>query len=111
MSGLVFSSKATLTIFYGQRALQHVEMVSDKKKKQPSSFYFYFFLQHAKKKWIFLVGSVYKLVYICQNWPIFSDISQQGNFILFYFFSDKAKICLSESVDRKIYWVWPKQPE
>ncbi len=35
--------------------------------------------------------------------PFFSDMSQQGNFILFYLFSpDKAKICLSGSVDRKL---------
>ncbi len=44
---IVFCPQATLTIFYGQRLLRHVEMVSDKKKKQPFSFYFYFFLLHA----------------------------------------------------------------
>ncbi len=48
-----FLSYATLTIYYCQRVLRHVEIVSDKKKKQPSSFYFYFFLQHAKKKGLF----------------------------------------------------------
>ena len=34
-------------------------------------------------------------------------MSQQGNFIFNCFPSDKAKICLLGSVDRKIYWVWP----
>ncbi len=42
--------KATLSIFYGQRVLRHVQIVSDKKKKQPFTFYFYFFLRHDKKK-------------------------------------------------------------
>ncbi len=104
MPSTILPYKATLSIFYGQRVLRHVEIVSDKKKSSLPAFIFIYLCQ-AKNHFFNTIGiemslNLSTLVHFFRHEPARK---------LYFLSSDEAKMCPSGSVDCKIYWVWPNQ--